>query len=148
MEQNVNNKHLIKSLNNIYMQLLLYDHCIEGSLYYISFSNEVSVLPCDGSKRNIFCRILVQTLLCILIFSLVIWSYQCTCLILNRPPFETLRFVGELLMGFLFGLLIKVAVPEDLLGGHDSPNLKYLDLIVPYAVATGIFGSDETSAFR
>ena len=42
-------------------------------------------------------------------------------------------------MGFLFGLLIKVALPEDLLGGHDSPNLKYLDLIVPYAVATGIF---------
>ena len=41
-------------------------------------------------------------------------------------------------MGFLFGLLIKVALPEDLLGGHDSPNLKYLDLIVPYAVATGI----------
>ena len=59
-------------------------------------------------------------------------------LILNRPPFETLRFVGELVMGFLFGLLIKVALPEDLLGGHDSPNLKYLDLIVPYAVATGI----------
>ena len=41
-------------------------------------------------------------------------------------------------MGFLFGLLIKVALPEDLFGGHDSPTLKYLDLIVPYAVATGI----------
>ena len=41
-------------------------------------------------------------------------------------------------MGFLFGLLIKVALPEDLLGGHDSPYLKLLDILVPYAVATGL----------
>ncbi len=40
-------------------------------------------------------------------------------------------------MGFLFGLLIKVALPEELLGGHDSPYLKLLDILVPYAVATG-----------
>ncbi len=56
---------------------------------------------------------------------------------LTRPPFESLRFVGELLVGLLFGVLVKVALPEDLMGGHGSPNLKYLDLIVPYAVATG-----------
>ena len=73
-----------------------------------------------------------------LFLSILFVYYKCTDLILNRPPFETLRFVGELVMGFLFGFLIKVALPEDLLGGHDSPNLKYLDLIVPYAVATGI----------
>ncbi len=48
-----------------------------------------------------------------------------------------MRFLGELVVGWLLGVLAKVAVPEDLLGGHGSPNLALLDVFVPYAVATG-----------
>ena len=45
------------------------------------------------------------------------------------------RFIGELVVGMLFGFLVRTAIPEDLMQGK-SP-FQILTLVVPYAVAVG-----------
>ena len=54
-----------------------------------------------------------------------------------RPPFETLRFLGQGLVGTLFGFIMKLVVSQDLLGGYNTLDIPCIDIIVPPAVATG-----------
>ncbi|XP_069108632.1 dnaJ homolog subfamily C member 22-like [Argopecten irradians] len=53
-----------------------------------------------------------------------------------RPPFNVARFAGELIVGFLFGILLRLVIPEE----YTTSGLGWLLTIVlpPYGVAVGI----------
>ena len=49
----------------------------------------------------------------------------------NEPPFSVTRFAGQMLVGYFYGILVRLAIPE---------NSKWLPpLLVPLGVATGIY---------
>ncbi|XP_058805513.1 dnaJ homolog subfamily C member 22-like [Phymastichus coffea] len=52
----------------------------------------------------------------------------------KKPPFATLRFVGAVMVSYLFGQLVLIAVPEDEIIGI---NFKRLIILIPLAVAYG-----------
>ena len=82
------------------------------------------------------------------------WYWYMYCLLKIPPPphhtlfseewfnrtllilaFNTLRFVAELVIGALFGFLIRSALPESTY--ESSYFYKVIDILVPYAVAVG-----------
>ncbi|XP_014206639.1 dnaJ homolog subfamily C member 22 [Copidosoma floridanum] len=52
----------------------------------------------------------------------------------KKPPFESVRFLGAVVVSYLFGQLVLVAIPEDEINGI---NFKHLIIFVPLAVAYG-----------
>ncbi len=54
-----------------------------------------------------------------------------------RPPLNIVRCLGEVIVGSLYGFLVRIAVPEELL--NELPLLKLIStLTVPLAVAIGL----------
>lgn len=52
----------------------------------------------------------------------------------GNPSFSITRFIGEVMVGWMFGHLLRAAIPEDII----ENQLRSLDLFVPFAIATGI----------
>ena len=54
----------------------------------------------------------------------------------EKPAFNAMRFGGEIVMGWIFGFLARVAIPEELFAEY--PSLKFVvDVVIPYASAVG-----------
>jgi len=54
----------------------------------------------------------------------------------KSPPFSTMRFLGEILIGYFFGCMINMAVPKEEIVGFD---LEWLKFLVPLGVALGVW---------
>ncbi|XP_057334756.1 dnaJ homolog subfamily C member 22 [Microplitis mediator] len=54
----------------------------------------------------------------------------------KKPTFSTVRFIGALIVGYLWGLLLWMAIPQDEIYGM---NLRHLMILVPLAVALGVW---------
>lgn len=54
----------------------------------------------------------------------------------KKPPYSSRRFVGEVLIGFLFGQLIQMAIPENTVAGIDWA---FLHWVIPIAIAIGVW---------
>ncbi|XP_001608046.1 dnaJ homolog subfamily C member 22 [Nasonia vitripennis] len=52
----------------------------------------------------------------------------------KKPPFGTVRFLGAIIVSYLFGQLVLLAIPEDEINGI---NFKPLIIFIPLAVAYG-----------
>ncbi|EDS27507.1 wurst [Culex quinquefasciatus] len=53
-----------------------------------------------------------------------------------KPPFSTPRFVMALMVGFLFGQMILLSIPQEVFGGIDWGFIHWL---VPFGIALGIW---------
>uniref|UniRef100_A0A1B6D4B2 TM2 domain-containing protein n=1 Tax=Clastoptera arizonana TaxID=38151 RepID=A0A1B6D4B2_9HEMI len=53
-----------------------------------------------------------------------------------KPPFSTTRFTGMVIVGYLWGSVVSIAIPEDEIAGI---NWKWLDLVVPLAITLGVW---------
>ncbi|XP_046411522.1 dnaJ homolog subfamily C member 22 [Neodiprion fabricii] len=54
----------------------------------------------------------------------------------NKPPFSTCRFIGGVVISYLWGELVYMAIPEDEVYGI---NFKPLMILIPAAVALGVW---------
>ncbi|XP_074101627.1 TM2 and DnaJ domain-containing protein wurst [Cotesia typhae] len=54
----------------------------------------------------------------------------------RKPTFSTVRFIGALIVGYFWGLLLWSAIPQDEIHGY---NLRPLMIFVPLAVALGVW---------
>ncbi|XP_067640887.1 dnaJ homolog subfamily C member 22 [Eurosta solidaginis] len=54
----------------------------------------------------------------------------------RRPPYSARRFVGEVMIGYLFGQLVLMAIPETIFGGIDWSFLHWL---IPVFVSLGVW---------
>lgn len=54
----------------------------------------------------------------------------------KKPPFSTSRFISAIMVGYLWGQLIMISIPEEEFGGVDW---RFLQWLIPAAVATGIW---------
>ncbi|KAG5680456.1 hypothetical protein PVAND_009964 [Polypedilum vanderplanki] len=54
----------------------------------------------------------------------------------TKPEFSTIRFLGQIIMSYLFGQLVMIAVPEDVLFGFDW---RFLLWTVPFFSALGVW---------
>lgn len=54
----------------------------------------------------------------------------------KKPPFSTNRFIGAIMVGYLFGQLIEIAIPQDTFLGIDWAFLHWL---IPLGVAVGVW---------
>ncbi|CAH1167384.1 unnamed protein product [Phyllotreta striolata] len=55
----------------------------------------------------------------------------------KKPPFSTSRFISAIMVGYLWGQLVMLAIPEDELGGINLNS--YLHWFIPLAAALGIW---------
>ncbi|XP_055384921.1 dnaJ homolog subfamily C member 22 [Condylostylus longicornis] len=53
-----------------------------------------------------------------------------------RPPFSTIRFLGAIMVGYLFGELIKQAIPEN---NFLEIDWGFLHWLVPFGIALGVW---------
>lgn len=53
-----------------------------------------------------------------------------------KPVFSTNRFIGAITVGYLFGQLINIAIPQDIFGGIDWTFLHWL---IPFAISLGVW---------
>lgn len=53
-----------------------------------------------------------------------------------KPPFSTSRFISAIMVGYLWGQLVMLAIPEDEVAGI---NWNYLHWLIPLAVALGVW---------
>ena len=52
-----------------------------------------------------------------------------------KPPFSSSRFLGSILLSYLFGQLVLSAIPQEIFGGIDWGFLHWL---IPFAMALGL----------
>jgi DnaJ family protein C protein 22 len=53
----------------------------------------------------------------------------------SKPNFSTIRFLGEIMVGYLFGTIAQIAVPEEEMAGI---NWKFMYWTIPFFTALGL----------
>lgn len=54
----------------------------------------------------------------------------------QKPPHSTSRFISALMVGYLWGQLVMIAIPEEVVGGIDW---NFIHWFIPFAVALGVW---------